>query len=649
MYTMPSEENFNRLRLKQQEAVSKVYDQPFGKFLFKLPGGYGKQKAAVASYVAARAAGSVNRLLIIAPSRQQRDEWIECQKDFDFIGADVSTFSVSGVNHVATPLSNDKAFDRCKKGLCEVFVTTIQSLCSSSSPGSEKNVAELLMSVPETSWCVVAEEAHHYAENMQWGGAIAQLNAKLLIGLSATPFRSKGRHIFSELLDGQYKDRVVECTIREAISEQAIRRTTVITGSYQVDFMSKKNDEIYSFKLSELKDYLGDLELTDFEAKMDLRVLDQFVRPIFVTALNQLDNLNYLHPGAMGEGEHQMIVHAPSCLTAQCYCNWIRLLVDSTVTTVDWVGTDRPDEENRNIIKAFKNNNLKILVQVQMFGEGSDNPRASVGVWLSLIGSNNPTCHQGLVRHSRRNTRIPWDSDIAYIFIPEDSPGLEEALAIQSESDYYRDLSLSEGNGVGAGETNLKSLDDLLAARSKAIDAELRDLLDGSDYKRKIAEAKEVLEGLRPEIVQTFLGAVKPDGSALTLEEAEKKADVLLETRVDQVVMQSIERKISYISEEQQWKEANSRVESAVKSIARKIAARHHGKTGFEQSTFSAIVGSVKRKLNGKVKDTIGASRGRKNGDTPRMSVDQLNSAYNKLYEIDQRVNAGDIPTELML
>ena len=630
MQNMSSKQNEKRrqpLRLKQQEAVDlieKAYNNNMGgKFLFIFPGGYGKTKAAIASYDKARSLGWVNRLLVVVPSREQKTGWMECGKDFKALGLDVLEFALDDsranpLHHKACTTDagfHDFALKRSFQNKCEVFVVTYQALAGSCSG----RVSELMS---KGRWMVVAEECHHCAVDMQWGKAVQQLPYEILVGLSATPFRSKGEHLFSSIIpdEGQKSNRVIHCTIEEAIEEGAIRPMRVKRGKYQVEF-EQPDKTRHIFKLGDLSKYLyeNNLELSEWEAKNQLRVLDQFVRPLFMQALDQLDDLNRLHPG-----EHQMIVHAPSVLTARTYCKWINLLADTTGgVAAKWVGSgsELSDKENEEIIADFKANKFPVLVQVQMFGEGSDNPRASVGLWFSLTGSYNPSCHQGIVRHSRRNMNIPQEKDFCYLFIPEDSPGLDRALMIQARQEFILEVKDSnQGEEEGAAQLKLPTLEEL-EKTIRAIDSELLGIEDSDAFARK---KEQILSAVRdPNNIKDVASKTQ-----MSVADASVLIEGLIASKAEEIIRLSLNQAHAEVSEQHLHEYWMKQVESTVKRIARYIAQKNHP-VAVEQSTFSATVGSLKRRLNGILKRHVA------NGTTrSALSISDLRRQYDYLEKL---------------
>jgi superfamily II DNA or RNA helicase len=490
---------------------------------------------------------------------------------------------------------------------------------------------------------VVAEECHHYATDLSWGKALESLPYSIMLGLSATPFRSQGDHLFSTLIKIETeksrekvvwwdKSRVVYCTITEALLEGAIRPLIVVKGKYQVEF-KEPDDTRHAFLLSELKNYLYEhnLELSEFEAKKELRVLDQFVRPLFMEALDLLQELDRNHPG-----QHQMIVHAPSVLLAKTYCKWFNMLSDTTSgPAAYWIGSgaEQADAQNKEITDNFKANKFPVLVQVQMFGEGSDNVRASVGLWLSLIGSNNPSCHQGMVRHTRRNLAIPQNEDVAYLLIPEDSPGFDRAKAIEAENEYCVAsgvLDLDE-DGKAPVQLKLPTLEEL-ERTLRATASELLGVETSDNYAAKVAQIKEELQQ-----DGNILRAAAKSGT--TKEEVE----AVLSSIADELVRRSIATVENEISEHQARDEWSRKVESAVKQIARYVAQKNHP-VAVESSTFNATVGSLKKKLNTILKNKVGNGIKR-----DFLEVSDLKRQYDYLSGLAAQVNDGKIPPEINL
>jgi len=353
-------------------------------------------------------------------------------------------------------------------------------------------------------------------------------------------------------------------------------------------------------------------------------------------ALDKLDELNS-QPGHTDQ--HQMIVHAPSVLTAKTYCRWINLLADTTGgVAAKWVGSgsELSDKENEEIIADFKANKFPVLVQVQMFGEGSDNPRASVGLWFSLIGSFNPSCHQGMVRHSRRNMNIPRDEDVCYLFIPEDSPGLDRALEIERASEFFISVkSQDQDDQEGVAQLKLPTLQEL-DKTIKATSAELLGIEDSDAFARK---SEQILNAVRDPINIKDLASK----TGMSIADASVFVEGLIASKAEEIIRSSLNQAHSEVSEQHLHEFWMKKVESTVKRICRYIAQKNHP-VAVEQSTFNATVGSLKRKLNGILKRHVanGTSRG-------ALSISDLRRQYDYLEKLAATImnDSDSIPAEL--
>src|SRR4029077_3234052 len=73
-----------------------------------------------------------------------------------------------------------------------------------------------------------------------------------------------------------------------------------------------------------------------------------------------------------------------------------------------------------DVLKRYKDNQLQCLVQVDKAGEGFNNKRSSVLVFLNLIRSSSKLAQQ-LGRGLRRNHALPFDQDVCFVFASADT------------------------------------------------------------------------------------------------------------------------------------------------------------------------------------------------------------------------------------
>lgn len=128
--------------------------------------------------------------------------------------------------------------------------------------------------------------------------------------------------------------------------------------------------------------------------------------------------------------QNQMIIFCMTCRHANYVCDQINSLCTQLDMPyhAEWVGvgegTDgriKTTQENRDIIKRFKAGSFEILVQVAKAEEGFNVKRASVLVFLHLIGAD-PKLLQQIGRGLRRNAAIPFEDDSVTICASADTP-----------------------------------------------------------------------------------------------------------------------------------------------------------------------------------------------------------------------------------
>jgi hypothetical protein len=118
----------------------------------------------------------------------------------------------------------------------------------------------------------------------------------------------------------------------------------------------------------------------------------------------------------------------------------------------DWVGVG-PDgrTDNTEVIARYKENKFFCLVQVDLAGEGFNNPRSSVLVFLHLLRKATVKAVQQAGRGLRRNYGIPrFQDDVCDIFASPDTEMAELAIELANRTLNANDIGDDpggEGNG----------------------------------------------------------------------------------------------------------------------------------------------------------------------------------------------------------
>ncbi|MEM9009365.1 MAG: DEAD/DEAH box helicase family protein [Cyanobacteria bacterium P01_F01_bin.86] len=367
--------------------------------------GYGKSWCACIAYATLREQGRVNRALFVVPTGTQRQQYI------DSLSGDLSTLEI--IVRDVDKCSNGQIWV-IKKSLrneSEIFVATVQSLTS-----SPDYYAELMS---KGNWLVVADEFHHYGEENSWGQAVKDLNYSVILGMSATPIRGdKKQTIFNDCSFD------VTVSLEEAIQEGAIRKIEVVPCNYQVTWGSIDDELPQSALMTDIA-LLADGNISEWEIKKGVRYYSKYVNSLFTQALNA-----WMDYEARDLGQNQMLIFAMTCRHAELITKIVNDLAFPGLPQpfANWIGvgddvdSKRTAEDNDKILKAFQANELPCLVQVNMAGEGFNNKRCSIGIFLDLIGDT-PTKRQHIGRFMRVNPRVHSDLP-SLIFVSEDAPSL---------------------------------------------------------------------------------------------------------------------------------------------------------------------------------------------------------------------------------
>jgi len=426
-----------KLRAGQEEFIDYVDSHPKQTvYNGVMPTGYGKSKTAECTCEILKKQGRANRFLFIVPTDTQRTQYITgIGEDFINMGLDLRLAEYqteSGLKYHAPMLvdCSTKVLRAHRENLCEVYVTTVQSITC-----NEGFYADLMSS---GRWCIFCDEYQklNKDESAKWGKAVQNLNYCVMFGLTATPIRSdKKDTVFAS------KEPDVMVTLEEAYEQKAIRGVQAHIEHYFVDVKSN-NGEIERVTTENINSY---------DLSKELRFTTKYMASILASATACLSVKNLAH-----EKQHQMLVFAMNVSHAKNVSDLLNELYGDGFSQWVGVGPDgRPDKENKDIIQRYKNNKLPCLVQVDLAGEGFDNPRSSVLVFLHLLKKATVKAVQQAGRGLRRNYLVAeFDQDICDIFASPDTEMAE--LAVELANRTLDSMKIGEEKG-GTGGRNKRN------------------------------------------------------------------------------------------------------------------------------------------------------------------------------------------------
>jgi superfamily II DNA or RNA helicase len=431
----PSEEKFYRKylcpkgsytpRKGQADCWDNVARNPEQKdHLFILATAYGKTDVLQGAYGIARAQKLVNRLLITVPTDMLRTQTAHDFLDQSNRGRHLN-LSYSGVFKITDKTANVLQANRNNEA--EVFVITYQQLLS------EMEFFERLLSF--NKWMIGRDEVHRCAEDQSWGfnsGILCRLpNVRKVINLSATIIRTdrqplSGIRYTEPTSSGEIRAIAdVEVSAVEGIQEGALRPIVGRISNYFIDVITSDGEQRLSTEQLRSE---GVTDFSAYEAKKQLRFNSSFVNRMLSEAVIELGNRNARHPY-----QHQGLVWALSQRHARFVVGEICEQYGGRAVA-DWIGIERPDKENEEILARYLGyrvkNGRKVeippeerllwLVQIGKAGEGFNNCRSSVLVFMNLVDAPNPSM-QYLGRGLRRNYNIPAKEDFAIAFASSDT------------------------------------------------------------------------------------------------------------------------------------------------------------------------------------------------------------------------------------
>lgn len=606
MYTMPQTEDKQRwkpsaaLRQGQKELYEVINSQQKSKYSIELPTGYGKSWCACIAYAVLRDQRRVNRMLIIVPTDQQRTQYAEgLAGDLNALG-----ISYSGIERC----DNQGAWviKQSHRNKSEIFVAGIGSISADAGYYTD------LMS--KGSWLVVADEFHHYAEDNTWGQAIEKLSYEVILGMSATPFRKDKK---STIFSAQSFD--VSVSIEKAYEEGAIKRIEANIGDYSVSWSTLDDPNPRNSLMSEYEAEAEkeDLTISDYELKKGVRYYDKYISSIFLQLMDK-----YCDYESQWPGQNQILVFAISCRHAEIVTKIINSCA-GVANFADWIGvgegdskfggveSTRTDKQNAEILSRFQSNQLPCLVQVNKAGEGFNNKRCSIGLFLDLIGDC-PNKRQHIGRFMRINPEAPGQASV--IFISEDAPcrpllegltddfdkadGLTEKEAKESRQQKARQLVIPDIFIIDAAFNSDRVVYPFGSSAIESIEQLRRQDPDVDAMCRSMTEADQV---------QIFMKALKAA-------HAEKNPPLTSEQRRDQ---------------------ARQKVSANVSKLVNSVCRKRFGK-----SVPSSVKNDLYRIVNSQWK--------RNNVATADMTEEDLLRKNEWLKELADRINQEDYPTWLL-
>ncbi|WP_375400400.1 DEAD/DEAH box helicase [uncultured Amnibacterium sp.] len=339
----------DRLRRWQEEALTAYFADEPRDFLVSATPGAGKTTFALRLAKELLARGTVERIIVVAPTEHLKRQWAEAAERVTI--------------HLNPQLQNaDGALARHWHGAAVTYAQV----------AARAELHERLAGDRRT--LVILDEVHHGGDALSWGDAIRQAyaGAERRLSLTGTPFRSDtapipfvryapdAEGIRTSLTDFQYG-------YRRALADGVVRPVLFLVYSGAMQWRTRAGEEMTA--------NLGEDNTKDVTAQAWRTALasDGEWIPAVLTAANvRLTEVRRGVPDAGG------LVIASDQASARAYARQLEAICREPVTVVL---SDEKAASDR--IAAFAASDARWMVAVRMVSEGVDVPRLAVGVYAT--------------------------------------------------------------------------------------------------------------------------------------------------------------------------------------------------------------------------------------------------------------------------
>jgi superfamily II DNA or RNA helicase len=352
--------------------------------------------------------GIAKKAIIVVPSKQIRDDWIEKATEYGI--------HLSGKWDTENDVDLD-GYDGaviCYQQITKKVALVMREYC-------KRHRVSLIF-----------DECHHLQATNVWakGCCILTVEAARELYLTATLWRTDQTRLYGIVVKNGYPVADGEYQYRDALFDHLCRAVTF--PMYNGDIKVEIGGHPYDFNF--------DKEVDEKHANVRLRAAidpeKDFARNMLVKANDCLDNCRKNVPDVGG------IVFAEDVNQAKEYCDFLRNDLGQDPLLV--IGED---SKAQNKINAFKGTKQKWIVCIDMIREGASINRLMVGVYLK-VETAAQTVIQAIGRVVRR--RGP-DDYMSHFFMPAD-PRLDKiARTFREDHTYWSDAEENDPDGDGDG------------------------------------------------------------------------------------------------------------------------------------------------------------------------------------------------------
>jgi len=401
----------SRLRAWQVEALARYREAAPQDFLCVATPGAGKTTFALRVARELLAAGTVKRIIVVAPTEHLKVQW-----------ADAAA-------RVGVQL--DPGLGGSKRGRARDFDGVAVTYA-----GVAARMFHYQALTSHFKTLVIFDELHHAGDSKSWGDAISDAFAYATrrLALTGTPFRSDESPIpFVTYVEGQGGTRVSRADYTygyaEALRDNVVRPVLFMNYGGPMRWRTKAGEVMAAD--------LGSLVTKDVTSHAWRTALDpagEWISSVLRAADTRLTEVRRHVPDAGG------LVIASNQTVARAYAKTLASITGARPTIVL-----SDDAGSSGKIDAFSRSEERWMVAVRMVSEGVDVPRLAVGVYATAT-STPLFFAQAVGRFVRARRR----GEVATVFLPTVPVILAHAASLEAQRDHVlgRRAAASEGEGL---------------------------------------------------------------------------------------------------------------------------------------------------------------------------------------------------------
>jgi len=217
---------------------------------------------------------------------------------------------------------------------------------------------------------ILVDEAHHNIAN-SWVRLINKFKFAKIINFTATPRRADG-----ELMSGKI---IYQYPVYKAEKNGYIKKITAwVLNPATLKYFNKDTQKEYHLQLEEIRKKAEN----DSDFRKSIVQSEETLNTIVDASIRALEKIR----NDSGDKKHAIIAAAQN----YTHCHDIVRAYKARNLKVDFVHSKEDSKANEKVKEKLKNNELDVIVQVNMLGEGFDHPHLSVAAIFKIFRSLSP-------------------------------------------------------------------------------------------------------------------------------------------------------------------------------------------------------------------------------------------------------------------